>query len=113
VPELLAVDIGDVGESLAAIVDSTNGARILGGYAVEAGCAQQIGIGIADVEAVERLAAVEATERRAALERVTDDAAWGCGLGDVLGSSGLGLPRSPSTRAPRACVDRGSAMRAP
>ena len=91
VAELLAVDIGDVGEHLAAVGHATDRAGLLGGRAVEAGRAQEIGIRVADVEPVERLSAVEPSEHRAALQRVADHAPRRSGIGDLLGSRALGL----------------------
>ena len=91
VTELLPVDIGDVRERLAAISHAADRAGILGGRAVEASRAQEVGIGVADVEAIEGLPAVEAAEHRAPLKRVVDDAPGSSRVGDILGSGALGL----------------------
>ena len=55
--QLLAIDVGDVRERLAAVCHAADGTGLLGGRAVEAGRAQQVRIGVADVETIEGLPA--------------------------------------------------------
>ena len=93
VAQLLAVDIGDVRELVTAVGHAADRTGDLGRRAVETRRAQEIGVGVADVEAVEGLPTVEAAEHRPPLERVVDHASRSRGISDILwlGPLGLGL----------------------
>ena len=101
VTELIPIDIRDVLEWLASVAHPADGAGILRRHTVEARRAQEVGIRIADVEAVEGLSAVHALQHRALLQRIAHHPAWGRGMSDLLGLHALRLGSAAVTTHPR------------
>jgi len=122
VTELIAEDIGDVDEGIG--VAPTDRAGIRRGDTVESRRLEQIGVGVAGIEAIEGLSPGEGGEQGPALQRVVDDPAWGGGVihrlrrldhrlagsrtrllamdPDAPGDRGAHFDHSPTVRAPRA-----------